>query len=223
MLLTDVLHRASAAHPRRDSSGDRHESGTPRLRLPPRAGAPPVAVVRHHLVMRIFHRVIAILVFVLFPEGIAMTSGGFEAWDSSRLFILHKGLGTVLLATIALRVVWCLAYKPPPPPPSMTGVQRLLAGSPHAFLYLLPAAMAVSGYVLVVSSGFPIEQMDRLDLATLLPEMPELADPMSVLHKSTAYLFAATIAAHIAAAVHHAVSPQDGVLSRMGFPLRYSR
>jgi hypothetical protein len=45
---------------------------------------------------------------------------------------------------------------------------------------------------------------------------------MTVLHKFTAYMFAATIAAPIAAAVQHAV-PQEGVLSRMGFSLRHIR
>jgi cytochrome b561 len=54
----------------------------------------------------------------------------------------------------------------------MTRVQRLLAVSTHAFLYLLPAATAVSGYVRVVSVGFPIEAMDPLGLPTLLPYCP---------------------------------------------------
>ncbi|TVR53740.1 MAG: cytochrome b [Gemmatimonadales bacterium] len=178
----------------------------------------PSPMPRHHPITRLFHWVIAALVFVMIPVGIAMTSEGF-AELRNQLFILHKGLGTVLLVLVALRILWRLLHKPPPPPPTMSLLQRRLAGLTHGFLYVLLVVMTVTGYVRVVGGGFPIELLDRFGIPTLLPEMPVWADRMSVLHKFTAYLLTGAIAAHIAAAVHHALFEKDGIMSRIWPPV----
>lgn len=178
----------------------------------------PTAPPRHHVVTRIFHWAIAAGVFVMIPVGIAMTSGGFES-IGDELFILHKGLGTILLVVVTLRVLWRLVHRPPPPPATMSLTQRRLAAATHFFLYLLLLTMTVTGYIRVVGGGFPIELLDRFGIPTFLPEMPDFAERMSVLHKFTAYVLAATIAAHIAAAVHHALFERDGILRRMWPPI----
>ena len=182
---------------------------------PPHDASPPV---RHHVVTRLFHWVIAAMVFVMIPVGIAMTSAGFEELGD-QLFILHKGMGVVLLVLVILRVLWRLVHKPPPPPAGMTPLQRRLAAGTHAFLYVLLLTMTVSGYIRVVGGGFPIELLDRFGIPTFLPEMPEFAERMSVLHKFTVYLLTATIAAHIAAAMHHALFEKDRILSRIWPPV----
>jgi cytochrome b561 len=173
---------------------------------------------RHGTVTRLFHWVIALGVFIMIPVGIAMTSEGFgDVGDE--LYILHKGLGSILLVLVVLRVLWRLVHKPPPPPPSMSVTQRRLAATTHAFLYVLLVTMTVTGYVRVSTGGFPIEFLDMLGIPTFLPRMDELSTRLSVVHKFTAYILAATIAAHVAAAVHHALFEKDGIFSRIWPPV----
>ncbi len=183
---------------------------------PPSPARP--AMPRHHPVTRIFHWVIALGVFIMIPVGIAMTHSGFRAVQDE-LFIFHKGLGTIMLVLVTLRVLWRLFHRPPPPPPTMSPLQARLAKSTHALLYVLLVTMTVSGYVRVVGGGFPIELLDRFGLPTLLPEMSTWPDRMSILHKFTAYLLVGVIAAHVAAAVHHALFARDGVFSRIWPPV----
>jgi len=179
---------------------------------------PTSSAARHHVVTRLFHWVIAAMVFIMIPVGIAMTSAGFEELGD-QLFIVHKGMGAVLLVLVILRILWRLVHKPPPPPAGMTPLQRKLAAGTHAFLYVLLLTMTVSGYIRVVGGGFPIELLNRLGIPTFLPEMPEFAERMSVLHKFTVYLLTATIAAHIAAAMHHALFEKDRIMSRIWPPV----
>lgn len=169
-------------------------------------------------VSRLFHWATALLVGLMIPVGVAMTSEGFDE-ISDALFVLHKGTGTTLLVLVVLRLAWRFTHSPPPPAPGMSSTQARLADWTHNVLYLLLLVMTVSGYVRVVGDGFPIELLDWLGIPTLLPEMPELAQRMAVVHKFTAYLFTATIAAHIAAAVHHGVASGKGILGRMWPPI----
>lgn len=178
----------------------------------------PSPMPRHHPITRLFHWVIASMVFIMIPVGITMTSGGFPNLEDE-LFILHKGLGTLLLVLVALRILWRLIHRPPPPPPAMSLVQRRLAGLTHGLLYVLLVTMTVSGYVRVVGGGFPIELLDRFGIPTFLREMPAWADRMSVVHKFTSYLLTGAISAHIAAAVHHALFEKDGIMSRIWPPV----
>jgi len=164
---------------------------------------------RYGTVSRLFHWGTALLVFLMIPAGIAMTSSGFEG-ISNQLFVFHKGTGTILLVLVVLRLLWRVTHAPPPPAPGMSAVQARLADWTHTFLYLLLLVMTVSGYVRVVGGGFPIELLDRFGIPPLLPQMDAVAERASVLHKFTAYLFTAVISAHIAAAIHHGLAQRAG-------------
>lgn len=174
----------------------------------------------HSTVTRLFHWATVLLLLVMFPVGMAMTSEGFEAYRDG-LYVLHKGLGSVILVVVVLRVIWKLAHRGPPPAPSMTPLQQRLAALTHGLLLLLLLVMTVSGFVRVVGGGFPIELLDWLGIPTFLPEMPGVADVMSVVHKFTAYTLVAVIAAHVAAAVHQILAEghTPSVLRRIWPPL----
>jgi cytochrome b561 len=182
----------------------------------------PAPLPRHSAVTRLFHWVTVVLVAVMYGAGIAMTSEGFLGARNT-LFILHKGLGTVILVFVVLRIVWRSIEPPTPPPEGLSPTHLRLMGATHALLYGLLLTLTVSGYVRVVGGGFPIEWMDRLGIPTLLPRMPVWAPRMSVLHKFAGYLFAGVIAAHIAAAVHHGIQRREGVLHRIWPPLGRGR
>jgi cytochrome b561 len=168
---------------------------------------------------RLFHWLTAVLVFVMIPAGVAMTSEGFEGVRDS-LFILHKGLGSVLLGLVLLRLAWkALAPSPPPLPDVVPDRQRRLAELSHVGLYLLLVVMTVSGYARVRTGGFPIELLDAVGFPVFLPEMEGVSATLSVIHKVSAYALVALLAVHLAAAVYHAWIRRDGVFGRMWPPV----
>jgi cytochrome b561 len=169
-------------------------------------------------VARLFHWVTALLVAVMIPVGIAMTSQGFEEWGDL-LYIVHKGTGSVLLVLVTLRVAWKLFHPVRPLPEGVPEVQRRIAGATHWAILLLLLVMTVTGYVRTVGDGFPIELLDALGIPPLIGEHPELARRLSVVHKFTAWALAALVAAHVAAAVQHALVARDGGLRRMWPPV----
>lgn len=173
-------------------------------------------------VARLFHWITALLVFLMIPVGIAMTSQGFES-IGDQLYVFHKGTGSVLLVLVVLRILWKATHREPPLHGGVPHIQRRIAGTTHWVLLFLLLVMTVSGYVRTVGEGFPIELLDALGIPPLLDENVELARTLSVVHKFTAYLLAALIAAHIGAAVHHAVIARDGMMRRIWPPVRPSR
>lgn len=178
----------------------------------------PDAPSRHHPVTRLFHWVIALGVAIMIPVGILMTSGTAEGIQDE-LFILHKGLGTLLLVLVLARLAWRLLHRPPPLPESIPRGQRRTARRVHGLLYLLLVVMTTSGYVRTVGDGFPIELLDALGLPTLLPEMPGVAGWMVLVHKASAYALAALVAAHVGAVVHAQLFAGHDVFRRMWPPL----
>lgn len=171
-------------------------------------------------VARLLHWVTAALVLVMIPVGVSMTSAGFESVRDP-LYILHKGLGSVLLLIVGARVLWRLGRRGPAPlPQTVPTVQRRLAEANHGLLYVLLVVMPVSGYVRTVGGGFPVEMLDALGIPPLVPEMPGLARAMAVVHKVGAYTLTALIALHVGAVLHHALVEGDGVMARMWPPMR---
>lgn len=183
---------------------------------------PPTGRHGYGTVARLFHWVTALLVAVMIPVGIAMTSQGFES-IGNQLYIVHKGTGSVLLVLVVLRILWKLTHREPALHGGVPAIQRRIAGTTHWVLLLLLLVMTVSGYIRTVGEGFPIELLNALGIPPLIGENVELARTMSVVHKFSAYLLAALIAAHIGAAVHHALIARDGVMGRIWPPVRPRR
>lgn len=172
---------------------------------------------RHGAVARAFHWATVVAVLVLYVAGILMTSEPL-AHLADPLYITHKGLGTMVLALVVVRIVWRLTHPAPEPPPGVTVAQRRMMAWGHAGLYAFLLLMAVSGYVRTVADGFPIELLDRMGVPPLLPRSPELAAAALVTHQVAAYALAALVAAHIAAALDDAMVSRRGLMRRMWPP-----
>jgi cytochrome b561 len=169
---------------------------------------------RYGTVARAFHWGTSVAVVIMIVVGILMTSEPLGRF-ADPLYIVHKGLGTLLLLVVVLRVAWRLTHPAPPLPESVPTVQRRLMGVTHFALYALLVIMTVSGYVRTVGDGFPIELLDTLGIPTLLPRMPEAAAVALVTHQVAAYALTALVAVHVGAAVHDALIDRKGVFQRM--------
>ena len=170
-------------------------------------------------VARLFHWVIALMVMVQIPAGIAMTSEPL-AGMADPLFILHKGMGAVLLVLVVARVLWRLTHRPPPFPDFMPPLERRIATATHVAIYVLLLVMAVSGYVRTVGDGFPIELLDALGVPPLIGPMPEVARLMLVVHQFAVIGLVGLVAVHVAAVLRHQLIDRNPVLARMWPPFR---
>ena len=168
---------------------------------------------------RLFHWLVVLLVMVQIPAGIAMIAPALEQGTIDWLFVLHKGLGVVLLVVVVARVFWRLTHRAPPMSDAIPELERRIATTAHWVIYAVLLVVAGSGYVRVVGEGFPIEMLDALGLPTLLPLMPEVASWASLVHRFATFLLMALVAVHVAEVMRHQLVLRDGTLSRMWPPL----
>ena len=169
-------------------------------------------------VARLFHWVTVLLVAVMISVGLTMTQDVPRPLQDS-LFILHKGLGPVVLVVVLARLAW-RAFNPPPPlPASVPPLQARAAGLVHVGLYTFLIVQAVSGYVRVTTGGFPIEALERLGIGPLLPKAEAVSKIASTIHSVSVAVLILLIAMHVGAAAYHGIVKRDGVISRMWPPV----
>lgn len=136
-----------------------------------------------------------------------------------RLANWHKWAGVTILALSLLRLAWRLAHRPPPDVP-MARWQRSVAHATHWAMYLLFIAVPLAGWAYSSASGFPVVWFGVLALPDFVAADKALAESLAPLHALLAYLLAALIAVHVAAAIKHHVVDRDGLLARMGLAQR---
>ena len=172
---------------------------------------------RYGVVARLFHWVTVLLVLVMIPVGLTMIQDIPKPMQD-RLFILHKGLGPVVLLVVVLRLIW-RAFNPPPPlPAEIPALQRRAASVVHGLLYVALLTMAISGYVRVTTGGFPLEFLQALGIPPLFAKNEAVGDLASSIHATTIVVLLILIAMHVSAAAYHGIVRRDGVFSRMWPP-----
>lgn len=168
---------------------------------------------------RLVHWGMALLILPMILAGLTMVQPGLPRALQNTLFILHKNIGSLLLFLVLLRIAIMLRSPVSPLPDSLPRWQRAAAGASHGLLYLLLLLMPLSGYIRVRAGGFPIEVLDRLGVPGLVPRSDALAEAAKTLHEVGGYALIAVLAAHIGAALRHALILRDGIWRRMWPPL----
>jgi cytochrome b561 len=168
---------------------------------------------RFSSLQRVLHWLMAILVLAMLFIGVTMVSTlrpGFLT-----LISIHKPLGIAILALVVLRlgVRWGLGA--PLLPGDLPRAQALAAKLSHVLLYALLIAMPLVGWGMLSAGGYPIVLYGSLHLPEILPHDDQLYAILRMTHTVLAYLFFATILAHVGAALFHALIRRDGVFRAM--------
>jgi cytochrome b561 len=165
------------------------------------------------------HWLIALLIFALFPLGWAM--GDFTGVQKAQAYNLHKSLGATVLILMALRLVWRGLYAAPALPSTMSPMEQTAAKIAHLVLYALLIALPLTGWALISTSERPSLFFGQpFPLLPFLAELPaatkkEYHEALEGAHELLANGVLALVAAHVLAALRHAVMLKDGVFSRM--------
>lgn len=170
-------------------------------------------------VSRVFHWLTVALVSVTIPVGFLMALELQSRSLQDALFILHKGLGPVILFIVVLRILWRIFHGSPALPASLPNYQRIISKIVHIGLYVGLLTMGLSGYVRVVSGGFPIELLNAIGIPPLSPRNDNLAEVAKTIHYTAVWGLLALLVLHIGAALFHHYVKRDEIMARMWPPL----
>ena len=164
-------------------------------------------------VAKAFHWLTAFLIIGLWCVGLGMEE--LPKGDlRSQIIGLHKALGVVVLALTVLRLAWRATHATPALPDTMPGWEQLAAKLGHLALYGLMLAFPVSGILMSQSGGRDVNVFGLI-LPTLVEKNEEMKHLFGETHESLAWILAAVLVAHVAAAIRHHVVLKDDVLRRM--------
>ena len=163
---------------------------------------------------RAFHWASAALLLVMFALAWAFGALGPGATGAA-LVNLHRSVGVVLLAVVALRLAWRLAHPLPPLPASVAPWERRLAGGVQALLYAGLLAMPLIGWAASDMAGDTVRVFGLAALPSVWPMDEDRSDLLFAVHGWVATALLALAALHVAGALRHRLVKRDGVLERM--------
>ncbi len=168
------------------------------------------------LVSRYAHWASAVLILCLVPMGLFMTVLPEGSPDRDVFMAVHQTLGVTVLVLVLLRLAWLRRSAPPPLPADLKPWERRLAGALHPVLYGLILGLPVTGLLLSVTQGGPLE------LFGWLVPLPAGAgrgagSVWAVLHnQALPVLFYGVIAMHLSAVLkHHFLARRTSDVRRM--------
>jgi cytochrome b561 len=166
-------------------------------------------------VARGMHSLGILLMLVLIVHGWWMTEFPPRA-ERFAHYGWHGSVGYSMLLLAVLRLGWRQVSPPPPAPVNATRNERNLAWLGHAGLYFLTFACAIQGWALAGTFSQPL----NAKLLGFIP-MPMIAsgnalhEILEEMHVMFAWMLAALVVLHIAAAVYHVAVKKDDVMKRM--------
>ncbi len=132
-----------------------------------------------------------------------------------QVYGLHKSIGISVLILVAVRLFWKITNTAPSLPAHMKPIEKLMAKSGHAALYLLLIAMPVSGWMMSSAAGFPVSVFGLFTLPDLVAPDRHLMKDLEDVHELLANAIMALVSIHALAALMHHFYHKDDVLRRM--------
>ena len=127
---------------------------------------------------------------------------------------LHKSIGLTVLGLFLLRLAWRMADRRPPEEPAPRW-QQVTAHVVHGLLYVLIAAMPLSGWWFNSVSGKPLQWFKLFNLPALAQKNDDIRHFAHNLHEYLFWFLLLVLVAHVGAALKHHVFDKDNVLRRM--------
>lgn len=159
------------------------------------------------------HWGMALLVIGLWFVGLsleALPKGDFRG----QVIGLHKSVGVVVLMLVVVRLAWRATHRTPDLPATMAPWERLGARLGHMGLYALMVVIPVDGILLSQTGGRAVSVLGWT-LPTVIGKSEFMHEVFEEAHEAMAWVLAALIVVHVAAALKHHFIVKDDVLRRM--------
>jgi cytochrome b561 len=170
--------------------------------------------------LRALHWLMAAIIFAAIPLGVWALYLPRGTPLRVELLTIHKSLGVTALFLAALRVIVRLATKAPPYGQLLSPLNRFAAGVAHVLLYVAMLALPLSGYVHSMAGGHEFNWFGLFSVPDLVALDKATDDSAGRAHYALAWIIGALLAAHVLAALWHALVKRDGVLARMAPALK---
>lgn len=170
-------------------------------------------------VSQALHWFMALGVIGLFSLGLWMTSlTYYDAWYTRGPYI-HEGVGAFLIGALVFRLYWRIT-SPAPDGSHLKRFEQIGAVIVHWSLYVLLAAILISGYLISTVDGRPLNVFDWFSLPAIL-HAKGLEEQAGAVHYYLSFALIALTGMHTAAALKHHFVNRDPTLTRM-LPLKTS-
>jgi len=122
---------------------------------------------RYGMVAKLFHWVMAVLVFGMLGVGLYMVDLPISP-DKFKIYGWHKAFGVTVFVLVSARLVWRLVNVVPVLPSHLNRMQRFLAHGAHYLLYGALFAMPLSGWLMSSFAGFSVSFFGLFQLPDLV-------------------------------------------------------
>ncbi|RUO19964.1 cytochrome B [Aliidiomarina iranensis] len=162
----------------------------------------------------IMHWLVALAVLGMYPLGLYIVSLGY--YDPGyRVFPnIHRSIGLILAALVAVRLTWKLSNTSP----QMLGqrkIERFAAHAGHVALYILLFVVFSSGYLISTADGRGISVFGWFTVPAIEALANRQEDFWGNIHFYAATSLMVLTAVHILAALKHHFINKDATLKRM--------
>ena len=162
----------------------------------------------------LFHWITAVTVIGLFVSGLWMVElDYYSAWYNRAPF-LHKSVGVLLFALVAVRLVWRLLNPLPEDEPGARWEHRI-AHAVHWLIYLLLFAIIATGYLIPTAAGAPVSVFDWFELPAFVTGIENQEVVAGKLHLWLAWSLIALVVLHVAGALKQHFINRNRTLKRM--------
>ncbi len=164
------------------------------------------------------HWLLASTILFMFGLGLYMVDlTYYDTWYRGSLN-LHKSIGITLMMLWSTVVIWRSMNTKPQPEPAPNH-ELLAAKAMHWALYLIIAALLITGYLISTADGRSISVFSLFEISAL----PKLIDNQETIigeiHEILAWSMIGLVTLHGLAALKHHIIDKDKTLRRMVKPL----
>lgn len=160
-----------------------------------------------------FHWLIVVLLFVQYPIGWLMPDI-HRGMKPGVGMTLHISFGIVILALIALRLVWRLTHRVAPES-TLPRWQQVMSEGMHWLLYVLVLATTITGWLFASFRGWSVSLFFMMPLPMLSGDNAAAGKAIDGLHQVMEWSLLVAIGLHVVAALAHYFVYRDRVLHRM--------
>jgi cytochrome b561 len=165
------------------------------------------------VVAQFFHWVIALAILGNGLFGLLMDLAR-SPMQKINWLALHKSIGLTVLALFLLRLAWRMFDRRPAEDPAPRW-QQWAAHAVHGLLYVLVAAIPLSGWWFNSVSGKPLQWFKLFNLPALAAKNDDIRHLAHGVHEYLFWFLLLVLVAHVGAALKHHVFDNDNTLRRM--------
>lgn len=162
-----------------------------------------------------FHWIAAIAIVGLFALGLWMTDLPYTHPWYNRAPDIHQSIGVLLIALIAVRLVWRWTNPLPAFEPNLPSWERASARAAHAVMYLLTVTVLASGYLIPTADGSWVGVFGWFATPPVVLGIERQEDWAGWVHYWGAWALIGVAAVHTLAALKHHFHDRDRTLAKM--------